>query len=394
MLKLCLFTVVAFYVCVYVNVALHAEVESSYEGRHRRDNADAIEKLQEIEEKLNKLRSLFKDPIDEEHGILDRESDDTHAHEWTVQIDSDDRNDALELGKRYGFDHVSKMDVGFGVFRFTHVKKDTKQPKKEKSSTAVDEEEKVISKRDHIEAIKLLAADSKVRWYKRERILQREKRVPIQSPDKEEHVLRTSDNVELNDPYFKNQWYIKNDGQTAGPKGFDSGIVPVWKRGITGKGVVLSVLDDGMDHTHPELKDNYDPEASTDLNGHKADPFPNDSDPYNAHGTKCSGTIAAKANDSLCGVGIAYDSRIGAIRMLDGKATDALEANALSFRRNHIDIYSCSWGPKDNGRTFGRPGRLGQIALHQGAMYGRNGKYLHSVSNFNSTMYIAYCDNS
>ena len=121
------------------------------------------------------------------------------------------------------------------------------------------------------------------------------------------------------------------------------------------------------------MADAYDSEASTDLNGHKADPFPNDSDPYNAHGTKCAGTIAAKVNDSLCGVGIAYGSKIGGIRMLDGKATDGLEANALSFNRNHIDIYSCSWGPKDNGETFGRPGKLGRIALHQGALFGRNG---------------------
>lgn len=385
MLKLCLFIFVLFDVCVIVNFALHAEVETTgfkNVERSRRSNSNTareIKKLEEIEHKLDQLRTLLRDPIDEEHENLEKESDETHAHEWTVQLDSDDYNDALDFAKRYGFDHVSKMDVGYGVYRFTHVKKDAKKTTSDSSEhTVVDEEEqKVVSKRDHIEAIRLLAADGKVRWYNRERILQREKRVPIDKDYYKEKAKRYSeedDAIAWNDPSYKYQWYIKNTGQTAGPAAFDSNIEPVWKRGITGKGVVLSVLDDGMDHTHPELKDNYDPKASTDLNGHKPDPFPNDSDPYNAHGTKCSGTIAAKANDSLCGVGIAYNSNIGAIRMLDGKATDGLEANALSFRKDHIDIYSCSWGPKDNGQTFGRPGKLGRIALQQGAMYGRKGK--------------------
>ena len=53
--------------------------------------------------------------------------------------------------------------------------------------------------------------------------------------------------------------------------------------------------------------------------------------------------------------------------MLDGKATDALEANALSFQRNYIDIYVATWGPRDNGRTMSGPGKLCATALKQGA---------------------------
>ena len=30
--------------------------------------------------------------------------------------------------------------------------------------------------------------------------------------------------------------------------------------------------------------------------------------------------------------------------MLDGILTDAIEATSLSYNRNYIDIYSCSWG--------------------------------------------------
>jgi hypothetical protein len=64
-----------------------------------------------------------------------------------------------------------------------------------------------------------------------------------------------------------------------------------------------------------------------------------------------SGTVAAVANNSMCAVGIAYNSKVGGIRILDGNILDALEARALSFNRDHIDIYSASWGPDDNGQT-------------------------------------------
>lgn len=33
--------------------------------------------------------------------------------------------------------------------------------------------------------------------------------------------------------------------------------MPVWRQGITGRGVVVSILDDGVDHTHPDLRDNF-----------------------------------------------------------------------------------------------------------------------------------------
>jgi kexin len=31
----------------------------------------------------------------------------------------------------------------------------------------------------------------------------------------------------------------------------------VWSQGITGKGVVVAILDDGIDFDHNDLKDNY-----------------------------------------------------------------------------------------------------------------------------------------
>ncbi|XP_031432777.1 neuroendocrine convertase 1-like [Clupea harengus] len=81
-----------------------------------------------------------------------------------------------------------------------------------------------------------------------------------------------------------------------------------------------------------------------------------------------------EANNSYCGVGIAYNARVGGIRLLDGIVTDAMEASALSFNSGFIDIYICSWGPQDDGAEMGGPLQLAQKALHLGTQKGRGGK--------------------
>ena len=73
------------------------------------------------------------------------------------------------------------------------------------------------------------------------------------------------------------------------------------------------------------------------------------------------------------------NSRIGGVRILDGNILDVLEARAISFNRDHIDIYSASWGPDDDGRTVDGPGPLAKKALEDGAKKGRQGKIITTI---------------
>lgn len=34
-------------------------------------------------------------------------------------------------------------------------------------------------------------------------------------------------------------------------------VIPAWMEGITGKGAVVTILDDGLEKDHPDLKQNY-----------------------------------------------------------------------------------------------------------------------------------------
>ena len=54
------------------------------------------------------------------------------------------------------------------------------------------------------------------------------------------------------------------------------------------------------------------------------------------------------------------------VRMLDGDVTDAVEARSLGLNPQHIDIYSASWGPDDDGRTVDGPARLARKAFEEG----------------------------
>lgn len=52
--------------------------------------------------------------------------------------------------------------------------------------------------------------------------------------------------------------------------------------------------------------------------------------------------------------------------MLDGPVTDRIEAASLVYAHHLVDIFSASWGPKDDGQTLDGPGMLMNEAFLQG----------------------------
>uniref|UniRef100_A0A3Q2U964 Furin (paired basic amino acid cleaving enzyme) b n=1 Tax=Fundulus heteroclitus TaxID=8078 RepID=A0A3Q2U964_FUNHE len=170
------------------------------------------------------------------------------------------------------------------------------------------------------------------------------------------------------DPDFPKQWYLSN------PTHQDLNTKAAWAQGYTGRGVVVTILDDGIEKDHPDLISNYDPEASYDVNDGDADPQPRYTQRNeNRHGTRCAGEVAAVANNGICGTGVAYNAKIGGVRMLDGEVTDVVEAHSLSLNPQHIHIYSASWGPEDDGKSLDGPAKLAKEAFLQGITKGRGG---------------------
>ncbi|CAL1543881.1 unnamed protein product [Lymnaea stagnalis] len=223
-----------------------------------------------------------------------------------------------------------------------------------------------------------LAEDERVSFVAQQQHQVRVKREQVDIADREAVREILASGKPLNDPSSEHQWYINPQSDGASRQDTvraDLRVKECWKKGITGKGASVSILDDGIERTHPDLARNYDPEASYDFNDNDNDPNPRyDPTNENKHGTRCAGEISMVANNNNCGVGIAFDAKIGGVRMLDGRVTDRLEGEALSFNHKHVDIYSASWGPNDDGKTLEGPGLMARRGLELGIKEGRDGK--------------------
>ncbi|RYP77249.1 hypothetical protein DL771_001298 [Monosporascus sp. 5C6A] len=179
---------------------------------------------------------------------------------------------------------------------------------------------------------------------------------------RQQHVMKT---LGIADPIFGKQWHLFNPVQV----GHDVNVTDVWLSGVTGKNATVAIVDDGLDMYSNDLKNNYYAEGSYDFNDHRQEPRPTLSD--DRHGTRCAGEIGAGKND-VCGVGVAYDSKIAGIRILSKLISDADEAIAMNYDFQHNQIYSCSWGPPDDGRSMEAPGILIKRAMLNGVQNGRD----------------------
>ncbi len=93
-----------------------------------------------------------------------------------------------------------------------------------------------------------------------------------------------------NDPNFDEQWHLENTGQDGGTSGEDANVTGAWNT-VTGTGATIAIVDDGLDHAHPDLNGNYLSAHSWDYCDGDSDPTPGSSG--DGHGTSAAGVAAA-----------------------------------------------------------------------------------------------------
>lgn len=172
-----------------------------------------------------------------------------------------------------------------------------------------------------------------------------------------------------NDAKFNDQWHLVNTGQTGGSSGEDVNITGIWNS-YKGSGVVIGIVDDGLDWNHPDISTYYDSTLDYDFCNDDGDPTPTSN---NAHGTAAGGVAAATGNNGIGVTGAAPEASLVGLQLISCSTTDVREGNTLGHERQDIDIYSNSWGPSDNGETLSGPGPLMMAAMENDALLGRSG---------------------
>ncbi|XP_035256082.1 neuroendocrine convertase 2-like [Anguilla anguilla] len=266
-----------------------------------------------------------------------------------VQLHEGTNDEAQQLAMEHGFDSARKLSFGDRLFHFYP-----------------GEDPQARQRR------------SLKRWQSLEKHYMVKKVTHQEGFSRKKRGYRNIDDitVNMNDPLFTKQWYLINTGQADGTPALDLNVAQAWELGFTGKGVTIAIMDDGIDYLHPDLAANYNAEASFDFSSNDPYPYPRYTDDwFNSHGTRCAGEVSAVANNNICGVGVAYNSKVAGIRMLDQPfMTDIIEASSISHMPQAIDIYSASWGPTDDGRTVDGPRELTLQAMADGVNKGRGGR--------------------
>src|SRR5262249_37420569 len=173
------------------------------------------------------------------------------------------------------------------------------------------------------------------------------------------------------DDLVNQQWHLRNRAIEAG----SANVEPAWA--ITrGAGIVIGIVDDGVQSTHPDLAANYVASLSYDFRDHDVDASPVTSGvcgvSADCEGTLAAGVAAARGDNGFGGSGVAHLAALAGIR-IGGQMSDVDEAAAFLHRLDAVQIENHSWHRADDGQTLAAPGPLAEDALSTAVVQGRAG---------------------
>jgi len=174
-----------------------------------------------------------------------------------------------------------------------------------------------------------------------------------------------------NDPFFMYQWHLRNTGSFGGTPGTDIHVTNVWNN-FRDAGIVIGIVDDGLQRTHPDLSPNYNSALSYDFDDGDSDPSPVFS--TEGHGTACAGLAAARGNNGVGICGVAYEAQLAGLRLIAEPTTDDTDASAMLTNNTSIQIKNNSWGAADDAADLYGIGPLSDAALAAGTQTGRGGR--------------------
>ena len=197
------------------------------------------------------------------------------------------------------------------------------------------------------------------------------------------------------DPLTFQQWHLQNTGQTgfslsAGQVGEDLNLDFSDRMGIKGRGITVSVIDTGVEISHPDLVNNVVPGSKNLVDGSD---FPTDN---NGHGTAVAGLIAAEEGNGLGGRGVAPYANLVGFNFLDEQSvTSWMVSHGLNEDFRALDrftdprVFNQSYGSTPSAPIDGTLANNPRFALEEQVMqditldshWGRGAVYVKSAGN-------------
>lgn len=188
-------------------------------------------------------------------------------------------------------------------------------------------------------------------------------RVEYAEPNYLMHALGAEPEEKLpDDPEFSKQWALKNTGQNGGLPGADISATKAWAYTTGSKAVLVAVIDTGIDHQHPDLKENIYTNPGEiagngidddhngfidDVHGWNFSDNSANSIDDNGHGTHVAGVIGAHGDNALGVSGVNWQVSLLPVKFLDAYGSGTLE-NALKAVQYatlmHAQVMNNSWG--------------------------------------------------
>ncbi len=153
-----------------------------------------------------------------------------------------------------------------------------------------------------------------------------------------------------NDPFFGDQWHLRNTGQTGASAGADAHVTGAWDVTTGTSNIVIAIVDDGVQLSHPDLSANiYHNPGEIAANGFDDDhngieddvtgynfvvglPDPNPYSVDDNHGTAVAGLAAGVGNNGIGTSGVAPGCRILPVKILEGDYTASASELAKALR--------------------------------------------------------------
>lgn len=152
-------------------------------------------------------------------------------------------------------------------------------------------------------------------------------------------------------PYFPGQWHLENNAPQPDPyiqvrdpddgstgfvevsnTGVDANLREAWNCGYTGRGVVIGVVDDGVEGSQPDIAPNYRADLSANFTTSEIVTPQGPVELDDNHGTCVAGVAAARGGNGIGGTGAAPYAQIAGLRILDQNATSIDEISAYYWK--------------------------------------------------------------